>query len=129
MSGHTVAAALDRAIGVEPTPASITADHGAGFMSRALEEWAFRRGVQLDVTRPGEPTDNSYIESFIGKLRDECLNVHQFADLADAHAHIEAWRCEYNEHRPRGSLGPLTPREFSLQRQEPRTAETTLLSA
>lgn len=129
MSGHTVAAALDRAIEVEPTPASIIADHGAGFMSRALGERAFRRGVQLDVTRPGEPTDNSYIRSFIGKLRDECLNVHQFADLADAQAHIEGWRCDYHEHRPRGSLGPLTQREIALQRQEPRTAEMTLLSA
>ena len=129
MSGHTVAAALDRAIGSGPAPASITVDHGTEFMSRALEDWAYRRGVALDFTRPGKPTDNGYIESFNGKLRDECLNVHQFADLADAQARIEAWRRDYNEHRPHGSLGHLTPREFASQRQAPRTAEVTLLSA
>jgi putative transposase len=129
MSGHTVAAARDRAIGRGPAPAPITVDHRTEFMSRALEDWAYRRGVQLDFTRPGEPTDNSYIESLIGKLRDECLNVQQFADLADAQARIEAWRRDYNEQRPHGSLGHMTPRESALQRQAPRTAETTLLSA
>jgi len=129
MSGLTVAAALDRALGAGPAPTSITVDHGTEFTSRALEDWAYRRGVQLDFTRPGKPTDNSYIESFNGKLRDECLNVHQFADLADAQARIEAWRRDYNEHRPHGSLGHLTPREFALQRQVTTAAEATLLSA
>jgi putative transposase len=128
MSGQTVAAALDRAIGTGRVPASITVDHGTEFMSRALEDWAYRRGVQLDFTRPGKPTDNSYIESFNGKLRDECLNVTQFADLADAQAQIEAWRRDYNEQRPHGSLGHLTPKEYASQRQEPRIAEPALLS-
>jgi putative transposase len=128
MSGQTVAAALDRAIGTGAVPASITVDHGTEFMSRALEDWAYRRGVQLDFTRPGKPTDNSYIESFNGKLRDECLNVTQFDSLAHAVATIEAWRIDYNEDRPHGSLGHLTPREYAAQRQEPRTAEAALLS-
>jgi putative transposase len=128
MSGQGVAAALDRAIGTGRVPASITVDHGTEFMSRALEDWAYRRGVQLDFTRPGKPTDNSYIESFNGKLREECLNVTQFADLADAQAQIEAWRRDYNEQRPHGALGHLTPREYASQRQEPRIAEPVLLS-
>jgi len=85
--------------------------------------------VALDFTRPGKPTDNGYIESFNGKLRNECLNVQQFADLADAQARIEAWRRDYNEHRPHGSLRHLTPREFALKRHETRTAETMRLSA
>ena len=97
-------------------------------MSRALEDWAYRRGVQLDFTRPGKPTDNSDIESFSGKLRDECLNVTQFASLAPAQATIEAWRIDYNEDRPHGSLGHLSPREYALRRQEPRTSELALLS-
>jgi putative transposase len=97
-------------------------------MSRALEDWAWRRGVQLDFTRPGKPTDNSYIESFNGKLRDECLNVTQFESLTHAQAVIEAWRRDYNNQRPHGSLGHLTPREYASQRQEPRTAEAALLS-
>ena len=82
--GSDVAEALDRAIGHGTPPRSITVDHGTEFMSRALEEWAWRRGVQLDFTRPGKPTDNGYIESYNGKLRDECLNLNQFVSLADA---------------------------------------------
>ena len=84
LRGGDVAAALDRAIGTRQAPRSITVDHGTEFMSRALEDWAWRRGVQLDFTRPGKPTDNGYIESFNGKLRDECLNVNQFVSLPDA---------------------------------------------
>ena len=128
MSGQSVAEALDRAIGAGAPPRSITVDHGTEFMSRALEDWAYRRGVQLDFTRPGKPTDNSYIESFNGKLRDECLNVTQFETLAHAQVVIEAWRCDYNEQRPHGSLGHLTPREYASQRQEPWTVEAALLS-
>ena len=128
MSGQTVAAVLDRVIGLGPVPASLTVDHGTEFSSRALEDWAYRRGVQLDFTRPGKPTDNSYIESFNGKLRDECLNVTQFASLAHAQTAIEAWRIDYNEQRPHGSLGHLTPREYAAHRQEPRTAEVAVLS-
>jgi len=128
ISGAGVVAALDHAIGAGPVPASITVDHGTEFMSRALEDWAYRRGVQLDFTRPGKPTDNSYIESFNGKLRDECLNVTQFDSLAQAQAMIEAWRHDYNDQRPHGSLGHLTPREYALQRQDTKTTGTAVLS-
>lgn len=103
MSGHGVAAALERAIGDGPVPCSITVDHGSEFMSRALEGWAYQRGVQLDFIRPDKPVENAYIESFNGKLRDECLKTHRFAALADAKVIIEAWRRDYNEHRPHGS--------------------------
>ena len=68
-----------------------------------------------------KPTDNSHIESFNGRLRDECLNVHQFLSIADAQAKIEAWRRDYNEVRPHSSLGDLTPREFIEESQEQRT--------
>lgn len=123
MSGQTVAEALDRAIGLRTPPKSITVDHGTEFMSRALEDWAWRRGVQLDFIRPGRPVENAYIESFNGKLRDECLNANQFWSLDDAKRKIEAWRHDYSEHRPHGSLGNLTPREFAASRQETSTAE------
>jgi putative transposase len=105
MSGHAVREVL-------PQPRSITVDHGTEFQSRALEDWAYRRGVQLDFIRPGKPIENAFIESFNGRLRDECLNVHQFASIADAQAKIEAWRLDYNQRRPHGSLGHLTPSEF-----------------
>lgn len=123
LRGSDVAAALDRAIGSGPAPRSITVDHGTEFMSRALEDWAWRRGVQLDFTRPGKPTDNGDIESFNGKLRDECLNVHQFDSLPDAQQRIGQWRQDYNTVRPHSSLGDLTPSEFVTQRQEQRIDE------
>lgn len=122
MSGHTVAAALDRAIGAGPVPRSITVDHGTEFMSRALEDWAWQRGVQLDFIHPGRPVENAYIESFNGKLRDECLNAHQFHSIADAQTKIEAWRRDYNEERPHGSLANLTPAEFVAKHQSTRIA-------
>jgi len=123
MSGHTIAAALDRVLGRGTAPRSITVDHGTEFTSRALEDWAYARGVQLDFIRPGKPVEHAFIESFNGRLRDECLNVHQFLSLDDARQKIETWRRDYNEARPHGSLGRLTPREFVTQRQGTRTAE------
>jgi putative transposase len=101
-------------------PRSITVDHGTEFTSRALEDWAYRRGVQLDFIHPGRPVENAHIESFNGRLRDECLNVHQFTSIDDARAKIEAWRVDYNQHRPHSSLGHLTPNEFASQGQEER---------
>jgi putative transposase len=125
MSGATVGAALDRVLEGAPWPRSITVDHGTEFKSRALEDWAYQHGVQLDFIRPGKPIENAFIESFNGRLRDECLNVHQFASIADAQTKIEAWRRGYNEHRPHGSLGHLTPTEFVAQCQVLTTAEAT----
>ena len=123
MNGGTVAEALDGAIAAYGKPTSITCDHGTEFMSRVLEDWAYTRGVQLDFTRPGKPTDNSYIESFNGKMRDECLNITQFGDIVHARQVIAAWRTDYNEARPHGSLGQLTPKEFAESRQHIIPAE------
>jgi putative transposase len=122
LSGHTVGEALDRVLG-PMVPRSITVDHGTEFMSRALEDWAYHRGVQLDFIRPGKPVENAFIESFNGRLRDECLNVNQFVSLDDAKAKIEAWRIDYNQRRPHGSLGNLTPNEYARQRQAQRTTD------
>ena len=73
MSGAIVGETLDRVLRGERGPRSITVDHGTEFQSRALEDWAYRRGVQLDFIRPGKPVENAFIESFNGRLRDECL--------------------------------------------------------
>lgn len=129
MSGVTVGQALDRVLGVGRSPRSITVDHGTEFQSRALEEWAYRRGVQLDFIRPGKPVENAFIESFNGRLRDECLNVHQFTSLAEAQLIIEAWRVDYNERRPHSSLGHLTPNEFATIRQATRATEEGVCSS
>jgi putative transposase len=129
MSGETVGQVLDRVLAGVSGPRSITVDHGTEFQSRALEEWAYRRGVQLDFIRPGKPVENAFIESFNGRLRDECLNVHQFASLAEAQTIIETWRRDYNQRRPHSSLGHLTPNEFVAQRQVMWTTEEAVCSS
>ena len=77
--------------------------------------WAHRNGVELRLIEPGKPNQNAYVESFNGRLRDECLNEHWFTSLAHARAVIEAWRCEYNEERPKKSLSGLTPAQYAKQ--------------
>ncbi len=78
-------------------------DNGPEFISKALDQWACWNNVTLDFSRPGKPTDNAFIESFNGRLRQECLNEHWFLSLEDARTKIENWRIHYNEKRPHGS--------------------------
>ena len=78
-----------------------------------MDLWAYHHHVQIDVSRPGKPTDNSFVESFNGSLRDECLNVHWFETIDEAKEKIEAWRVDYNESRPHQSLKDLTPAAFA----------------
>lgn len=92
-------------------------------MARVLEDWAYTRCGQFDFTRPGKPTDNSYIESFNGKLRDECLSITQFGDIVHARQVLAAWRVDHNEARPHGSLEQMTPKEFAESRQQSRAHE------
>lgn len=75
------------------------------FVSKALDRWAYENAVTLDFSQPGKPTENAYIESFNGRLSDECLNAHWFLSLADARFKIETWRRHYNKSRPHTSLG------------------------
>ena len=77
--------------------------------------WAYARGVNLFLIQPGKPNQNAYIESFNGRFRDECLNEHRFVSLAYAKVEIEAWQREYNEERPKKSLGGLTPSAYATQ--------------
>ncbi len=77
--------------------------------------WAHARGVTLRLIEPGKPTQNAYIESLNGRLRDECLNEHWFTSLAHAQVVIETWRREYNEERPKKGLGGLTPSAYAQQ--------------
>jgi transposase InsO family protein len=106
MSGQRVAETLETRTTDMPAPVSIAVDHGSEFTSKALEERAWRRSVELDFIRPGKPMENGHIESFSGRLRDECLNVMQFMSLDDARAKIEAWRVDYNQRRPPQLTGP-----------------------
>jgi putative transposase len=93
------------------TPKSIRLDNGPEFISKSLDWWAYFNKVTLDFSRPGKPTDNAFIESFNGRVRQECLNQHWFLSLADAVEKIEEWRVDYNTVRPHSSLGDRTPTE------------------
>jgi len=84
LSGEKVATALDKVVALRAAPESITVDNGTEFASKAMDLWAYKNGAHLDFIRPGRPVENGYIESFNGKLRDECLNVEAFFNLADA---------------------------------------------
>ena len=113
LSGVRVARVLDRAISeCGAPPAEIVMDNGPELTSKALDQWAYERGVQLRFVAPGKPQQNGYIESFNGKLRDECLNEHWFTSLYDAREKVETWRVEYNRERPHSSLQNRTPEEF-----------------
>jgi putative transposase len=109
---QAVTEALDEAMDIYGQPEAITMDNGTEFACNHFDQWAYRRGIQLDFITPGRPVENGIIESFNGKLRDECLNVHWFESLADARAEIEAWRQEYNQMRPHSSLGNRAPAQY-----------------
>jgi putative transposase len=95
--------------------------------AKGMPKRRIARGVKLDFIRPGKPMESGHIESFNGRLRDECLNVMQFMSLDDARAKVEAWRVDYNERRPHSSLGHLTPSEFVRNRQGNRARKSAEL--
>lgn len=96
-------------------PGSITVDNGPEFAGMALDRWAYTKHVKLDFIRPGKPVENAFIESFNGRLRQECLNQHHFLDLEEARKTIEEWRLRYNEFRPHRALDGMTPERFASQ--------------
>lgn len=112
ISGEVVTKELDKMILKHGKPKRIQVDNGPEFTSKAMMEWTYQKGIELDFTRPGKPTDNAFIESFNGTFRDECLNQHWFLNLAEAKNIIENWRKEYNEERIHSSINYLTPKEF-----------------
>jgi len=121
--GTRVVAILEKVARTHGLPQVITTDNGTEFTCRVVDEWAHRNGVKLDFIRPGKPIENAYIESFNGRLRQECLEQHWFVSMEDAKEKIEAWRIDYNEHRPHTSLGNQTPREYAAQWKLSRTVK------
>ena len=98
-------------------------DNGPEFTGRMLDLWAYLNGVTPDFSEPGQPTDNAFIESFNGRFREECLNLHRFTCLEDARSKTEAGRLHYNHDRPHGSLGNRAPGEFAQSRARVRRPE------
>lgn len=123
LTGQDVVATLERLRFDRGLPQRISCDNGTEFVSAAMDRRAYTNGVILDFSRRGKPTDNAAIQSFNGRFRDECLNVHWFESLEDASLKIEAWRQDYNEHHPHRALKRLSPNEYA-RRAVPPAAES-----
>jgi len=117
IQGVRVADVLDALSQMRRRPSAIVCDNGPEFISRAMMAWA-KEDVQLKFIQPGKPIQNAFIESFNGRLRDECLNETEFTSLEDAKIRIERWRTEYNTERPNSRLGNETPDSFAKRHKE-----------
>ena len=126
-AGLRVTRALDEIIARRGAPQSIRCDNGPELTSRHFLAWNLERKIQLVHIQPGKPTQNGYVESFNGKLREECLRVSWFQNLFDARRIIADWRRDYNQLRPHSSLSYLTPNEFAAQSGRGKDADSVSL--
>ena len=125
LPGERVVRVLERLREVRGLPQVIQVDNGPEFTGRKLDEWAYQNRVQLHFIEPGKPIQNAHIESFNGRLRDECLNQEWFTSLRQAQSVIEHWRQDYNQRRPHSALDNMPPVVW-LQQQN-QAAEFQLL--
>lgn len=128
LSGKKVAMALNRVAQTRPLPQTITVDNGSEVAGKDLDAWAYWRKVTWAFIRPGNPIENASIESFNGRVREECLNQELFESIEEAREKLSRWRTDYNESRPHSSLGHLTPREFAQTRSAQQAAETQIVN-
>jgi putative transposase len=118
LSGVRVARELERIIAGRSRPAAIVSDNGTELTSTAILSWADERGVAWEYIQPGKPVQNAFAESFNSRLRDELLNETLFRSIGHARAVLEAWRLDYNYHRPHSKLGWLTPSDYAKRWRE-----------
>ncbi len=118
LRGENVVEVCNALVAQRGAPKRVFTDNGSEFSGRMFDLWAYHHGVRIDFSRPGKPTDNCFIESFNGSLRDECLNVHWFESMEEAKSKIEAWRIDYNESRPHQALQEETPAQFAMRTEE-----------
>lgn len=115
LSGERVTRELDAIAERRGYPCTVVSDNGTELTSNAILPWQADRGVEWHYIAPGKPMQNGFVESFNGRLRDECLNEHLFRSYRHAREIIEEWRIDYNLHRPHTSLDGLTPNEFATR--------------
>lgn len=115
LPGLRVVRTLDGILAMRGKPRQIVTDNGPEFVSRVLQRWAQKNNVEIHFIDKGKSTQNAFVESFNGRVRDECLNQHWFESLWEARRVTENWRLDYNRNRPHSSLGNLTPEEFALR--------------
>ena len=119
LSGRRVIRELEAIIAIRGKPMKIVSDNGTELTSNAVLHWAADQAIAWHYIAPGKPMQNAFVESFNGRLRDECLNEHVFTTLAEARRIVEAWRIDYNTVRPHGRLGRLPPAVFGATRRKP----------
>jgi putative transposase len=115
-SGERVSRALDMLLVIRGKPEIVMSDNGPEFQSTAISRWAAKNRVHWHFIQPGKPNQNAWIESFNGKFRDECLNMHAFSDLNEAQDIVMKWKEEYNTIRPHSSLGRVPPAVYAASK-------------
>jgi putative transposase len=123
-AGLRLTRALDEIITERGLPQAIRCDNGPELTSRHFLAWNLERKINLIHTQPGKPTQNGYVESFNGKLREECLRINWFQNLFEARRIIANWRRDYNEYRPHSSLNYLTPAAFAAKASRGKDADS-----
>lgn len=123
MSGQYVTRMLDQVAQFRGYPLAVRTDNGPEFTSRVFMGWARTHGIRHILIQPGRPMQNGYVESFNARFRDECLNEHVFDTLAEARQIIAAWRDDYNQVRPHGSIGRIPPAVFAARYRQQRATE------
>jgi putative transposase len=113
LASERVVRALETAIQEHGKPDAIVCDNGPQFRSRRLEAWSEQQRIRIEFIEPGKPIQNAFVESYNGRMRDECLNANWFLNVADARRKILAWRQDYNRQRPHSALGYRTPSEYA----------------
>ncbi len=126
-AGLRVTRVLDQIIAERGLPQAIRCDNGPELTSRHFLAWTLERKINLVHTQPGKPTQNGYVESFNGKLREECLRISWFQNLFEARRIIANWQRDYNEFRPHSSLNYLTPAEFARRQSRGKDADSVRL--
>jgi putative transposase len=124
ISGVRLARELDAIIARRGKPKTIVSDNGTEMTSHAVFKWAGERGVEWHYIAPGKPTQNAFVESFNGRLRDECLNEELFSSMADARQKLATWQTDYNQFRPHTSLGGLAPQVYARNHSKDRARRT-----
>ena len=118
IGGYRVSRELDKIVEFRGKPKAIVCDNGTEFTGDKIFDWSQNNGVDLSFIQPGKPQQNAFIESFNGRMRDECLNVNLFNSLLEARTVIAEWLEDYNKNRPHSSLGYMTPEKFRLTFEE-----------
>ncbi|WP_138435599.1 IS3 family transposase [Marinobacter shengliensis] len=126
LKGHDVQEALTAIARFRGNPEVLKTDNDSEFAGKVMDRWAYERNIEIDFSRPGKPTDNATVESFNGRLRQECLNENWFLSLADAREKIEAWRAFYNQVRPHSALEWCTPSDYARKHAVSRRKQEQL---